>query len=66
MTPTLSPTAARVQPKPVIDPAGRLWPSTSAAAIANDVRPSSVSTNCRLGRGGWRYAKPDQPTRVPA
>jgi hypothetical protein len=66
MTTTLSPTVARVQSKAVVDPRGRWHPSTSAAAIANDVRPSSVSTNCRLGRGGWRYAEPEAPTPAPA
>jgi hypothetical protein len=55
-----------VQPKPVVDPVGRLWPSTSAAAVANGVRPSSVGTNCKLGRGGWRYAEPEAPTPAPA
>jgi hypothetical protein len=54
------------QAKPVIDPAGRLHPSTSAAAFANNVRPSTVSTNCKLQRGGWRYAQETDQQPKPA
>jgi hypothetical protein len=54
------------RPKPVIDPAGRWHPSTSAAALANGVRPSGVYQNIALKRGGWRYADSEQNPPTPA
>ena len=53
-------------PIAVIDPAGRRFPSMTAAAFANGVRPSTVVVNARLGRGGWRLAKPEDKPVEPA
>jgi hypothetical protein len=49
----------------VIDPAGRWHRNASAAAVANNLRPSTVSVNLRLGRMGWRYAEAHEGPNAP-
>ena len=53
----------RHQPRPVVDPQGRVWPSISAAALAHDMLPSSLWPLVHLGRHGWRLARPDEIER---
>lgn len=50
----------RHQPRPVVDPQGRVWPSISAAAIAHGVLPSSLWPLVHLQRHGWRLAEPHE------
>lgn len=50
----------RHQPRPVVDPQGRVWPSISAAALAHDMLPSSLWPLVHLARHGWRLARPDE------
>lgn len=50
----------RHQPRPVVDPQGRVWPSISAAALAHDMLPSSLWPIVHLQRHGWRLARPDE------
>lgn len=53
----------RHQPRPVVDPQGRVWPSISAAALAHDMLPSSLWPQVHLQRHGWRLARPDEIER---
>lgn len=53
-------TVRRHQPRPVVDPQGRVWPSISAAAIAHGVLPSSLWPLVHLQRHGWRLAEPHE------
>ena len=50
----------RHQPRPVVDPQGRVWPSISAAAVAHRMLPSSLWPIVHLQRHGWRLARPDE------
>lgn len=65
---SLAETAARrqprwsTQPRPVVDPAGRWYPSISAAALAEGVYASAIGAKVRLGRGGWRFADDTEAT----
>lgn len=53
-------------PVPLIDPQGRYFPTATQAALANLVRPSSALMNAKLGRNGWRIAKPEDKPVEPS
>jgi hypothetical protein len=60
---------ARVPPlrrnrRPVVDETGRVHPSLTEAAIANNLSLTHAWTRARLQRGGWRFL--DEPLRHPS